>query len=100
MFVLASHHVRCTDLFCSRAYWLTITNQRWIGVRIDMLGLLLTFVVAILTVAGRFSISPSQTGVTLSYIISVQQSLGWMIRQVAELEKDRTSTRLNSSHRR
>ena len=91
MFVLASDRVRCTDLLCSRAYWLTITNQRWIGVRIDMLGLLLTFVVAILTVAGRFSISPSQTGVTLSYIISVQQSLGWMIRQVAELENDMNS---------
>ena len=61
------------------------------GIRIDMLGLLLTLAVAILTVASRFSISPSQTGVTLSYIIGVQQSLGWLIRQVAELENDMNS---------
>ena len=61
------------------------------GVRIDMLGLLLTFVVAMLTVLARFTISPAQTGVTLSYIIGVQQSLGWLIRQVAELENDMNS---------
>ena len=74
-----------------RAYWLTVTNQRWLGIRVDMLGLLLTLVVSILTVAARFSISPSQTGVTLSYIISIQQSFGWLIRQVAELENDMNS---------
>jgi hypothetical protein len=69
----------CTNVFC-RAYWLTVTNQvyitargrklwtdiywqRWLGIRIDFLGAMLTFVVAILTVATRFTISPSQTGV-------------------------------------
>jgi len=69
----------CTDVFC-RAYWLTVTNQvyiivqrrrlrtdiywqRWLGIRIDFLGAMLTFVVAILTVATRFTISPAQTGV-------------------------------------
>ena len=57
----------------SRAYWLTISNQRWLDIRLDFLGITLTFVVAILTVAARFSISPSQTGVTLSYILLVQQ---------------------------
>ena len=56
-----------------------------------MLSLLLTFVVAILTVAARFSISPSQTGVTLSYIISMQQLFGFLVRQVAELENDMNS---------
>ena len=55
-----------------------------------MLGLL-TFVVAILTVATRFTISPAQTGLTLSYIISTKQSFGWLVRQVAELENDMNS---------
>ncbi|KAF9790880.1 P-loop containing nucleoside triphosphate hydrolase protein [Thelephora terrestris] len=53
----------------NRAYWLTITNQRWLGMRVEILGLLLTFVVA------RFTISPAQTGVTL----------------IAKLENDRNS---------
>ncbi|PPQ68225.1 hypothetical protein CVT26_005758 [Gymnopilus dilepis] len=75
----------------NRAYWLTVTNQRWLGIRLDFLGALLTFIVAILTVGTRFSISPSQTGLVLSYILSVQQAFGWMVRQSAEVENDMNS---------
>lgn len=75
----------------NRAYWLTVTNQRWLGIRLDFLGLLLTLAVALLTVGLRFSISPGQTGVTLSYIVMVQQSFGWMVRQVAEVENNMNS---------
>ncbi|KAK7051247.1 hypothetical protein VNI00_004747 [Paramarasmius palmivorus] len=75
----------------NRAYWLTVTNQRWLGIRLDFLGTLLTFVVAILTVATRFSISPAQTGLVLSYILSIQQAFGWLVRQSAEVENDMNS---------
>ena len=56
-----------------------------------MLGLLLTLAVSILSVTARFSISPAQTGVALAYIITIQQSFGWFIRQIAELENDMNS---------
>jgi len=56
-----------------------------------MLGLLLDFAVSILAVAARFSISPSQTRVALGYIINSQQSFGWLVRQIAELENDMNS---------
>ena len=56
----------------NRAYWLTVTNQRWLGIRLDCLGALLTFIVALLAVGTRFTISPAQTGLVLSYILSVQ----------------------------
>lgn len=46
---------------------------------------------AILTVATRFSISPAQTGLTLSYILSIQQAFGWLVRQTAEVENDMNS---------
>ncbi|KIJ66691.1 hypothetical protein HYDPIDRAFT_26121 [Hydnomerulius pinastri MD-312] len=75
----------------NRAYWLTVTNQRWLGMRLDFLGALLTFAVSILTVGTRYSISPGQTGVVLSYILMVQQSFGWMVRQVAEVENNMNS---------
>ncbi|CUA69652.1 ABC transporter C family member 12 [Rhizoctonia solani] len=75
----------------NRAYWLTVTNQRWLGIRLDSLGTVLIFCVAILVVAARFSISPSQTGVALSYILLVQQSFGWMVRQSIEVENDMSS---------
>jgi len=68
-----------------------VANQRWIGIRIDMLGLLLTFIIAVLTVTARFSISPSQIGLALNYIITVQQALGILVRQFTELEGDMNS---------
>jgi ABC-type multidrug transport system fused ATPase/permease subunit len=70
---------------------MTVTNQRWLGIRLDFLGTLLTFAVALLVVGTRFTISPAQTGVTLSYIISVQAAFGWMVRQSAEVENDMNS---------
>ncbi|KAH9063931.1 ABC transporter [Lactarius vividus] len=75
----------------NRAYWMTVTNQRWLGIRLDLLGTLLILVVAMLTVGTRFSVSPAQTGVALSYILSVQQSFGWMVRQLAEVENNMNS---------
>lgn len=75
----------------NRAYWLTVTNQRWLGIRLDFLGSLLTFIVAMLTVGTRFTISPAQTGLVLAYILSVQQAFGWMVRQSAEVENNMNS---------
>ncbi|KAJ6570148.1 ABC transporter, partial [Mycena vulgaris] len=75
----------------NRAYWLSVTNQRWLGIRLDFLGSLLTFVVSMLAVGARFTVSPSQTGVVLAYILSVQQAFGWMVRQSAEVENDMNS---------
>ncbi|OAX34167.1 hypothetical protein K503DRAFT_803797 [Rhizopogon vinicolor AM-OR11-026] len=72
----------------NRAYWLTVVNQRWLGMRLDFLGVLLTLAVALLTVVTRFTISPGQTGVVLSFILTLQQSFVWTARQVAEVENN------------
>lgn len=40
--------------------------------RLDFFGTILTFVVAILSVGTRFTISPAQTGLILSYVLQVQ----------------------------
>ncbi|KAM6504240.1 ATP-binding cassette transporter YOR1 [Amanita muscaria] len=75
----------------NRAYWLTVTNQRWLGVRVDFMGALLTFVVGLLTVGTRFTLSPSQTGVVLSYILNIQQLFVWLVWQLAEVENNMNS---------
>ncbi|KAF9528448.1 ABC transporter [Crepidotus variabilis] len=72
----------------NRAYWMTVVNQRWLGFRLDFLGALLTFAVAMMAVGTRYSISPAQTGVVLSYILNVQQLFGMMVRQLAEVENN------------
>lgn len=50
-----------------------MTNQRWLTVRLDFLGSLSIFSVAMLVVGLRFTVSPSETGVVLSYMLTVQQ---------------------------
>ncbi|KAI0255115.1 ABC transporter [Lactifluus subvellereus] len=75
----------------NRAYWMTCSNQRWLGIRLDFLGILLTLTVAMLAVGTRFSVSPAQTGLTLSYILSIQQAFGWMVRQLSEVENNMNS---------
>lgn len=74
----------------NRAYFMTIINQRWLGVRLDLLGGVLTLIVAIMVVAAS-NISPGNIGVALSYVVTTTQSFSWMTRQIAEVENDMNS---------
>lgn len=74
----------------NRAYFMTIVNQRWLGVRLDFLGALLTLLVAILVVAAS-SLAPGKVGVALSYVVSTSQAFSWMTRQIAEVENNMNS---------
>ncbi|PHH65007.1 hypothetical protein CDD81_3644 [Ophiocordyceps australis] len=68
------------------AYYLTFANQRWLSLRLDMVGAALVFTVAILVVTSRFDVDPSTSGLVLSYILSIAQLLQFSIRQLAEVE--------------
>lgn len=76
------------------AYLLTITNQRWLGIRLDFTGNLLILVIALLAVTSRFNVNPSTTGLVLSYTMQVVGMIGWMVRQFAEVENN-----MNASER-
>lgn len=76
------------------AYVLTMTNQRWLGIRLDFTGNLLILVIAILAVTSRFNVSPATTGLVLSYTMQVTGMIGWMVRQFAEVENN-----MNASER-
>lgn len=66
----------------NRAYILSVYNQRWLAIRLDILGSLLVLVVAIIAVTERYTINPSEIGLILSTIIGITASLTWMIRQL------------------
>ncbi|KAF8582394.1 ABC protein [Ramaria rubella] len=70
----------------NRALYLTITNQRWLAVRLGFLGAILVFVVGLLAVLGVNGINPAQIGLVLTYTTSLTQSLNMMTRQSAEVE--------------
>ncbi|PKS10784.1 hypothetical protein jhhlp_002541 [Lomentospora prolificans] len=68
------------------AYYLTFSNQRWLAVRLDLIGNILVFVTGILVVTSRFSVSPSIGGLVLSYILSIVMMIQFTVRQLAEVE--------------
>ncbi|OKL64198.1 hypothetical protein UA08_00273 [Talaromyces atroroseus] len=73
------------------AYFLTFGNQRWLGVRIDALGVILVFVTEILVVTSRFNVSPSISGLVLSYLLSSVQMLQMTVRQAADVNNNMNS---------
>ncbi|KIW01785.1 uncharacterized protein PV09_06957 [Verruconis gallopava] len=74
------------------AYYITFANQRWLSVRLDVIGNCLVFVVGILVVTSRFEVDPSIGGLVLSYILSIVQMIQFTVRQLAEVENNMNST--------
>jgi len=74
------------------AYFLTFSNQRWLSVRLDAVGNIMVLVTGILVVTSRFNVSPSISGLVLSYILSIVQMLQFTIRQLAEVENNMNAT--------
>lgn len=74
------------------AYFLTFSNQRWLSVRLDAVGCAMLLVTGILVVTSRFDVSPSISGLVLSYILSIVQMLQFTVRQLAEVENNMNST--------
>ncbi|KAI0288069.1 ABC transporter [Russula brevipes] len=75
----------------NRAYWVLVTSQQWLGLRFDFLGVLLTLTVSLLAVCTRFTVPPTQIGLTFSCIFAIQQACDWMVRQLAEVENHMNS---------
>jgi ABC-type multidrug transport system fused ATPase/permease subunit len=84
-------HENAIDVM-NRAYFITIVNQRWLGVRLDFVGYILIFIVSTLTVTQRFSVAPAVAGLILSYCVQVVGNMGQTTRQFAELENNMNST--------
>lgn len=74
------------------AYFLTFSNQRWLSVRLDAVATSLVFVTGVLVVTSRFNVSPSISGLVLSYILAIAQMLQFTVRQLAEVENDMNAT--------
>ncbi|PVI00243.1 hypothetical protein DM02DRAFT_527341 [Periconia macrospinosa] len=74
------------------AYYLTFANQRWLSLRLDLIGIILVFTTGILVVTSRFSVDPSIAGLVLSYILTIVQMIQFTVRQLAEVENNMNAT--------
>ncbi|PCH42435.1 nucleoside triphosphate hydrolase protein [Wolfiporia cocos MD-104 SS10] len=69
-----------------RAAFLTVTNQRWLAIRLDFLGGIMIFIAAMLAVCDVSGINPAQIGLVLTYSTSLVQMCNVVTRQSAEVE--------------
>ncbi|XP_040570074.1 multidrug resistance-associated protein 1 [Lepeophtheirus salmonis] len=63
----------------------TVSN-RWLAVRLEVVGNLIVFTAALLAVLGRDSLSPGLVGLSVSYALAVTASLNWLVRMASEVE--------------
>lgn len=80
------------------AGFLTIANQRWLAIRLDMVAVALTLVVTMLCVSGQFHISASSVGLVVSSLMQVTGLMVMMVRQLASVENNMNSVERVASY--
>ena len=69
-----------------KVYWPSIVANRWLAVRLEMVGNLIIFCSALFAVMAKDSITPGLVGLSISYALSVTQTLNWLVRMTSEVE--------------
>ena len=54
----------------NRAYYMTVSIQRWLSIRLDLFGNILVLGIALFAAGFRQTVNPAKVGVVLSYTLS------------------------------
>lgn len=71
-----------------QAYYPGICANRWLALRLEFVGNCIIFFAALFCVLDRKHIPAGIVGLSLSYAMSVTQTLNWMVRMSTQLETD------------
>jgi len=69
-----------------QATFTAAVSNRWLAIRLEIVGNLIIFAAAILAVMGRDSLTPGLVGLSISYALQVTQTLNWLVRMSSEVE--------------
>ncbi|EFR00504.1 metal resistance protein YCF1 [Nannizzia gypsea CBS 118893] len=72
-----------------RAYFPSISANRWLAVRLEFLGsiiILASAILATIAVTTHTGITAGMVGLAMSYALMITQSLNWIVRQTVEVE--------------
>lgn len=75
----------------NRPYYLFQLGARWVSMRVNILGALLTFSTVVMVTATRFTINPSSAGLVLSYLARISGDLNWGVQRLSTLENNMNS---------
>eukprot|EP00753_Platysulcus_tardus_P003847 PLAT12496.16.p1 GENE.PLAT12496.16~~PLAT12496.16.p1 ORF type:complete len:1587 (+),score=934.98 PLAT12496.16:2689-7449(+) len=70
----------------NRAYFLSISANRWLAMRLEFVGSIVISASALFAVISKGRISPGLGGMSISYALSITQTLNWMVRMASERE--------------
>lgn len=70
----------------NEAYYLTIANQRWLAIHLDMVATLFSLLISILCVCRVFKLSPASVGLLLSYVLNIAGQLSFLLRSYTQME--------------
>ncbi len=75
----------------NESYLVTVANQRWIGITLDLTGCGIAFVVTMLALTRQFNISAASTGLITTYILDLSGVLSLWLVSYSEVENEMNS---------
>lgn len=81
---------KCVDKL-NEAYFVTVANQRWIGITLDLTGCGITFHVTMLALTRQFNLTAASTGLITSYVLDLAGSLSPTLVAYSEVENEMNS---------
>lgn len=67
-------------------YYPSVTSNRWLAMRLEFCGNMITFFAAMFCIIQRNKISAGMVGLSISYALQVTQTLNWLVRMTSEIE--------------
>lgn len=64
----------------------SLISNRWLAVRLEMVGNLIILFAALFAVLKRKDLSPGLVGLSVSYALQVTQTLNWLVRMTSDVE--------------
>lgn len=80
------------------AYYLTLANQRWVSIHMDMIACVFALLISLLCVNRIFKISPASVGLLLSYVFQIAGQLLMLVKTYTQVENEMNSAERLSSY--
>ncbi len=74
-----------------RAFFINNASNRWLGVRLELVGLIVVTLAALFAVMERTNIDPGAAGLSLTYALQTTSLLNWLVRMYTETESQMVS---------
>ncbi|CUM67184.1 uncharacterized protein PRCAT00004877001 [Priceomyces carsonii] len=86
--------VKKNDFYINKmneAYYLSIANQRWLSVHLDIIASSFALIICMLCITDQFNISAESTGLLLNYVIQIVGLLSLTVRSMTQVENEMNS---------